>query len=86
VDARTDVYATGVVLYEALVGRPPFAAGDSPLAVLTQALESAPPDPAAVNPRVPRALADVVLRALAKDPRDRPQSAAELADQLTRAA
>jgi serine/threonine protein kinase len=47
------------------------------MAVLAQILETPPEDPAAVNPRVPRALADVVLRALAKSPDDRPQSAAE---------
>jgi eukaryotic-like serine/threonine-protein kinase len=83
VDARADVYAVGVVLYESLVGRTPFTAGaGSPLVVLTHVLESAPVDPSTLNAAIPRALADVVLDALSKDPARRPPSARALAERL----
>ena len=76
VDARTDVYALGVVLYETLCGRPPFAA-DTEAATALARLHQDPMRPRNVRAGVPKALEDVVLRAMARDPADRYASAAE---------
>ncbi|WP_195907886.1 Stk1 family PASTA domain-containing Ser/Thr kinase [Microbacterium gorillae] len=70
VDARTDLYSTGVVLYELLAGRQPFR-GDSPVAVAYQHVSETPVAPSEVVTTVPRQLDAVVLRALAKDPYSR---------------
>ena len=67
VDARTDLYSTGIVLYELLAGRQPFR-GDTPVAVAYQHVSETPVAPSEVISTVPRALDAVVLRALAKDP------------------
>jgi eukaryotic-like serine/threonine-protein kinase len=69
VDARTDVYALGALLFELVTGRPPFTA-DEPLGIVHQHLHDAPPDPRALAP-VGDALAGAMLRALAKDPDQR---------------
>lgn len=66
-----DVYALGVVLYEMLAGRPPFRAS-SPFAVANLHVNAAPPDVRGLSPQAPKALADLVMRLLAKAPADRP--------------
>ncbi|MGN7187798.1 Stk1 family PASTA domain-containing Ser/Thr kinase [Microbacterium enclense] len=81
VDARADLYSTGVVLYELLTGRPPFR-GDTPVAVAYQHVSEAPLPPSEINDRIPRALDAIVLRALAKDPFQRPQDAAGFREAL----
>ncbi len=77
VDARTDVYALGVVLYETLVGRPPFV-GDTAAATALARLHQTPPSPRSYRSDVPPALDAVVMRALARDPNQRFASASEL--------
>ena len=84
-DERSDVYGAGVVLYEMLTGRVPFAA-DSDVAVALKHVEEPPPRPRDLEPGVPAALEGVVLRALAKDPAERYQTAAAFAAALRAAA
>src|SRR5918997_2815064 len=67
VDARADLYAIGIVLYELLTGRVPFDA-DSPVTVALMQVNEAPPPPRAIVPEIPPSLDAVVLRALEKDP------------------
>ncbi|GAA1466977.1 Stk1 family PASTA domain-containing Ser/Thr kinase [Microbacterium thalassium] len=75
VDARADLYSTGVVLYEMLAGRQPFR-GETPVAVAYQHVSEPPVAPSEINPSVPRSLDAVAMRALAKDPFQRYQDAA----------
>ncbi|MFD5214104.1 Stk1 family PASTA domain-containing Ser/Thr kinase [Microbacterium sp. NPDC058345] len=82
VDARTDLYSTGVVLYELLTGRTPFR-GDSPVAVAYQHVSETPVPPTEVEEQLPRSLDAIVLRALAKDPYQRFPDAASFRSALT---
>ncbi len=84
VDARSDVYSTGCVLFELLTGQPPFT-GDSPVAVAYQHVREDPRTPSEVNPAVPPALDAIALKALAKNPFNRYQTAGEMRDDLIRA-
>jgi DNA-binding response OmpR family regulator len=81
VDERTDLYATGVVLFECLTGRLPFVAAN-PIALIAKLLHSSPPDPAESCPDAPPALAATVRALLAKVPNDRPPTAARLGELL----
>jgi eukaryotic-like serine/threonine-protein kinase len=81
VDARTDVYACGVLLYQLVTGRLPFT-GESPIDVILQHVERAPAPPSSFVPRLHVGLERVILRALAKWPAQRQQSARALADEL----
>lgn len=82
VDNRADIYATGCLLYELLVGRPPFV-GDSPVSVAYQHVREVPAPPSALDPEITPAMDDIALKALAKDPADRYQSAKQMRDDIT---
>jgi len=83
VDARSDVYSTGCVLFELLTGAPPFT-GDSPVAVAYQHVREDPKAPSATRPGLPRDLDAIVLKALNKNPLNRYQTAAEMRADLVR--
>jgi serine/threonine-protein kinase len=84
VDARSDVYSTGCLLYELLTGSPPFQ-GDSPVAVAYQHVREVPMLPSGRNPDVPRAVDSIVMKSLAKNVANRYQSAAEMRQDIQRA-
>jgi hypothetical protein len=83
-DARSDLFSLGTLLYWLATGKLPFAASN-PTAILRRVLEGDFDDPRLVEPRVPDAIADLVVRCLSVDPAARPASAAEVRDALDRA-
>jgi len=80
-DHRTDIYSLGTVLYELLCDRPPFKA-ETTLELLKMVADKIPPRPRTINPKIPRKLEAVILKAMEHDLRDRYQDAARLADDL----
>jgi serine/threonine-protein kinase len=84
VDSRSDLYSTGVVLFELLTRRPPFVA-DAPVAVAFAHVNEPPPVPSTLDPGVPAQLDPIVARALAKDPAQRYQTAVEFRADVERA-
>jgi serine/threonine-protein kinase len=85
VDARSDVYATGCVVFELMTGHPPFV-GDNPVSVAYQHVREDPKPPSESNRDVSPDVDAIVLKALAKNPLNRYQSAAEMRADLLRAA
>lgn len=77
VDFRTDIYSTGVMLYEMVTGKLPFVA-DSPVAVAMMQVQSDPESPRAVNPQIPVGLEQIILKAMNKNPDDRFSGAAAM--------
>jgi len=81
---RSDVYSTGLLLYEMLTGKPAFS-GDTALSVAYQHVNTDVPSPRAMNPEIPAVLDELVVRATRRDPRLRPKDAAEFLTELRRA-
>ena len=84
VDFRTDLYSTGVLLYEMLTGKPPFT-GETAVSVAYQHVSETAPAPSSINPSISAAIDSVVMKALAKERNQRFQSASEFRTALTAA-
>ncbi len=85
VDQRSDIYSVGIVLFELLTGQLPFT-GETPLEIAMKHLSEIPKAPSELRPEIPTDLDMIVLRALAKDPTDRFESAEEMERELARVA
>ena len=77
VDNRSDLYSLGVVMYEMMTGRPPYD-GESPVAVAIQHINGGAPMPSTLNPNIPGGMEQIIMRAMALDPKDRYSSATEM--------
>jgi serine/threonine protein kinase len=81
IDARTDIYAVGVILYELATGKKPFP-GESQFEVMFAHVNADPAPPDQVDPQVPAEVSEIILKAMAKEPDDRIQTAAEFRRRL----
>jgi eukaryotic-like serine/threonine-protein kinase len=77
IDARTDIYSLGVIMYEIFTGRPPYVA-DDPMAILFQHIEGNPTPPRQLKPEIPAAMETIMLKAMWVDPAERFQSMDDL--------